>query len=204
MDSSILRKFDQMVLGDKGEFYGKPGREHYALLTWFVSKFNNQTIVDIGTHVGSSALALASNDTNKIFTFDIEDKIHEARTRFPSNITFFHENLWKSEVNQKYQGLLMSAKMIFIDVDPHNGNMEREIYALLEKWNYSGLMMYDDIHLHPCMNQFWDGIPMDKKRDLTRFGHWSGTGAVSYNPKVLKKLDHDILKLIGSLEDPPK
>ena len=60
---------------DATEFYGPPGEQHYRLLGELASKFNNSIIIDIGTHRGSSALALSSNPTNTIHSFDITSKV---------------------------------------------------------------------------------------------------------------------------------
>ena len=48
------------------EFYGSIGKEHYKLLSYLSTLFNNSIIIDIGTHRGSSALALSYNSTNII------------------------------------------------------------------------------------------------------------------------------------------
>jgi predicted O-methyltransferase YrrM len=57
------------------EFYSHPGKEHYKLLSYFSTLFNNSNIIDIGTHLGHSALALSYNKSNTIYSFDIVDKV---------------------------------------------------------------------------------------------------------------------------------
>ena len=42
------------------------GKEHYKLLSYFSTLFNNSNILDIGTYSGCSALALSYNSTNTI------------------------------------------------------------------------------------------------------------------------------------------
>ena len=51
-------------------------KEHYKLLAYLSSFFNNETIVDIGTYRGLSALALSYNSSNKIITYDIIDNFN--------------------------------------------------------------------------------------------------------------------------------
>ena len=48
------------------EFFGDCGRQHYRLLMYLTNQFNNVDIFDIGTHRGSSALALSHNKKNKV------------------------------------------------------------------------------------------------------------------------------------------
>jgi hypothetical protein len=45
-------------------FFGNAGEEHYRLLIKISTLFNGQTLYDIGTYEGSSALALAHNENN--------------------------------------------------------------------------------------------------------------------------------------------
>ena len=40
-------------------------KEHYHLLAYLSNMVNNSTIIDTGTHRGSSALALSYNQSNK-------------------------------------------------------------------------------------------------------------------------------------------
>ena len=75
------------------EFLGLPGKEHYRLLAYFSTLFNNTNIIDIGTHRANSALALSYNDTNIIHTFDIIDKVNNDNIKNTKNIHFHIENL---------------------------------------------------------------------------------------------------------------
>ena len=48
------------IISDKDsvEFYEKPGKEHYKLLSYLSTRFQNSNILDICTNQGKSALAL--------------------------------------------------------------------------------------------------------------------------------------------------
>ena len=50
---------------DDMEFFGDCGRQHYNLLAYISTLYNGIDIFDIGTHRGSSALALSYNHNNK-------------------------------------------------------------------------------------------------------------------------------------------
>lgn len=71
------------------------GKEHYKLLSYFSMQFNGATIIDIGTHRGSSALALSYNPTNTVYTFDIMDKVVHTGIKARENIVFSMDNLFR-------------------------------------------------------------------------------------------------------------
>ena len=77
------RHFETIIendeFGTKDEFFEKPGRQHYKLLSYFSTLYNNSNIIDIGTHRGSSATALSYNQTNTIYSFDIVNKINNPK-----------------------------------------------------------------------------------------------------------------------------
>lgn len=169
-----------------GEFLGAPGREHYRLLSYLSSLFNGANIIDIGTHQGASALALSMNSSNTVHSFDIIDsignRVPSAKTR--ENIKLYIDDVFSPEGREKHRDLLLSSPLIFIDVDPHNGTMEYDIYCWLRDEAYQGIVIFDDIHHFQGMRElFWSRIDPPCKVDLTSHGHWSGTGLVSFIPR---------------------
>ena len=128
------------------------------------------------------------NNQNIIYTYDIQH--HLLPNIFDNtNIHFRMDNLFDSTVREANKEHLLSADLIFIDVDPHEGVVEYDMYLWLKDNNYKGLLLFDDIHLGPghmgvtsgnSMQQFWDKIESSYKLDITSVGHWSGTGLVSF------------------------
>ena len=55
-------------------FWMDAGAEHYRLLTYLSTCYNNCTIIDLGTDKGCSALALSYNPSNHVISYDIEDR----------------------------------------------------------------------------------------------------------------------------------
>lgn len=130
---------------------------------------SNQTIIDIGTYRGFSAFAFASNKSNKVHTFDIADFVE---VEFPDNVS----------VNLKGgleipKSLIKSADIILLDVDPHDGIKEPEIFKHIVKSGFEGLLILDDVLLNEAMKDFYDSI--DYKKELV-FWHHSGTGLVYF------------------------
>jgi hypothetical protein len=163
---------------DHTEFFNKPGIEHYQLLASLSTTFNNVNIIDIGTHRGSSALALSYNNSNVVHTFDIVN--NNVITRH--NIEFHQENLWDPVILDKWKPVILNSPLIFLDIDPHAGTMEYIFYEWLLTNNYQGMLVCDDIwYFKEMRDNFWYRIPSYFKKDFTEIGHWSGTGVISFN-----------------------
>jgi len=162
------------------EFFGDAGKEHYKLLAYLSTKFNNRDIIDIGTHRGASALALSYNQKNHVYSFDIEHKYPLAEL---PNITYSTDNLMSPEGRAKWETYILNAAFVFIDIDPHNGTLEYDFYNWLKEKQYQGFVICDDIWYFKCMrDNFWYKIPTHYKKDLTELGHWAGTGIIQFYP----------------------
>ncbi len=145
-------------------------KEHYRLLAHLSYKFNNQTLYDIGSYRGLSAIALAANQENKVISYDIDDFL---RVEKMNNVEYKIGNCYEDP------GLL-SSPLIMLDVDPHEGTFEQSFVEYLLKQEYKGVVVLDDIHLNPAMIQFWNWISGVEKHDITEYGHHSGTGLVIF------------------------
>ena len=172
-----------------------PGIEHYYFLLALGIQLKNKKIIELGTHTGNSAYFLAGgnrlyNNNNTILTYDIElkDRILEDKL----NITYLIEDMFDINNREKNRDLLLSSDVIFIDIDPHEGILEYNMYLWLKNNNYKGLVFFDDIHLGRghmgsnlphSMEEFWCKVDKEYKTDLTSIGHWSGTGLVCFYPE---------------------
>uniref|UniRef100_A0A6C0K065 Methyltransferase n=1 Tax=viral metagenome TaxID=1070528 RepID=A0A6C0K065_9ZZZZ len=163
---------------DSNEFYNAPGDQHYRLLGYLSQQFNNSTIIDIGTHRGSSAAALSSNPTNTVHSFDIISKVQPHTI---PNLNLHIADLWDKDVRAEWKSRILSAALIVLDIDPHPGVMEYEFYEWLKAEGYKGLLLCDDIwYFKEMRDNFWFKIPSSEKLDITCLGHWSGTGLISF------------------------
>lgn len=158
----------------QGYFNDKAGQEHYRLLAYISISKNNESLIDIGTLKGDSALALAYNKSNSVISFDILD-CGIGITDCPANIKFIIGDV----MNDEYVDLLKSSSFILVDT-AHDGIFEREFYEHLSKINWRGILMMDDIILNDDMKELWAWIDR-KKIDMTDVGHWSGTGFVVFD-----------------------
>jgi hypothetical protein len=145
-------------------------REYYVLLMSISNLVNNTTIYDIGSYRGHSAVALSSNPTNKVISYDIGNSID--LNSVPNNVEFrignFFENLD-----------VLSSPLIYFDTDPHNGQLESEFVKWATNNNYKGTVLFDDINLNEKMQAFFASVTQEKY-DITDIGHQSGTGVVFF------------------------
>jgi len=149
-------------------FYAK--QEHYLLLSNLSVGYHNQTLYDIGTYRGLSALALSYNKTNKVVSYDIGYFVTINR---PENVEFRIGNFFTDRE-------ILKSPLIMFDVDPHDGKVERQFVDWLVENSYKGRIIFDDIHLNNEMESFWNSLTQEKI-DCTQYGHWSGTGMLILN-----------------------
>jgi predicted O-methyltransferase YrrM len=161
---------------------------HYRLLAYLSTKFNNELLIDIGTHMGASALALSYNRNNKIITYDLPDAPSMYYGGIEANVKLEEVNVEYKLCNvmeSKERKSLLNAPLIFLDV-AHRGDFENEVYDYLKKNSYKGLLILDDIHLNHAMKNFWQKIDTTKI-DVTHIAHsagGSGTGIVDFENSV--------------------
>jgi hypothetical protein len=176
---SIDLPFKHSVFSDERYQYlfWKSGVEHYRVLNYISSLFENITICDIGTKHGLSAIALA-NKNNHVYSYDLVDKLDSNLKKLEQelNVDFFIRNCLEAE-EDKHR--ILSSKIVMLDTD-HDGFFENKFYDFLVENNYKGLLILDDINLNDPMIKFWNRISQPKF-DITRFGHHSGTGIVEFN-----------------------
>ncbi|MBF0227515.1 MAG: hypothetical protein HQK76_18875 [Desulfobacterales bacterium] len=170
IDLTIFSKY----LGNKiysKFFFDKDFKEHYRIVAYLSSFFNNALIFDVGTYMGHSALALSYNKTNKIISYDIKQARELFYEKELDNIDFHIGNVLEDK-------RLLEAPLIIIDTN-HDGIFEKEIYNFLKQNKYKGLLFLDDIHLNKEMVDFWKLIS-EPKIDITNLGHFSGSGLVDF------------------------
>lgn len=184
LDEFTLINHEYLVDSD---FYDlKSGINEYRLYSYLSTFYNNIKILDIGTLEGRSAIALSHNENNKVFSYDIYNHInnnsHKIYTK--SNIQFQIKNV----IDDLTEDFIKDVKIVMIDID-HYEVIESKILSRLKELNFSGMIILDDVFLHPdpviyeCMNRLWNSI-QDTKYDVTRYGHSVGTGIVILNDDI--------------------
>jgi hypothetical protein len=146
--------------------------EHYRLLAYLSTCFSDATIVDVGTNLGHSAIALSYNNTNKVISYDIVEYSRPPDLKQPPNIEYRTGDVLEDE-------RLFDSALIMLDTD-HGGAFEKRFYSSLKENGYKGLLFLDDIYLNEPMRAFWSSIS-EPKEDITDLGHWAGSGLVEFS-----------------------
>ena len=155
-------------------------KEHFKFLTYISRLYNDILILDFGTCHGFSCLAFVQNLTNIVYTYDITFHDISYITDKNYNATFKQMDALQESID-----ILSKAKIIFLDIDPHEGSQEIRFYNNLLISNFSGILICDDIVLNSGMINFWNSIQKEKY-DLTDVGHWSGTGLVNFSDEKIE------------------
>jgi hypothetical protein len=168
--------------------------EHYSLLCYLSTKFNNITILDLGTWAGWSAVSIAQNPTNKVITYDIVDELNREQRGVCIKDTFnTYKNIERRMLDVKNESpdVIKSATLLILDIDPHDGIQETEFTNYLDSINYEGFVLCDDIHFNEGMRQWWNSITLPKY-DLTDIAHSNGnagTGLICYGNHEVKIIE---------------
>jgi predicted O-methyltransferase YrrM len=146
---------------------------------------NNKIILDVGTRDGLSALAFSYNLNNKVISYDL---VEQGASNIKKENVEFKIMDFRSDKSLNYKDIAV----IMIDVDPHDGIQEKEMFKFLKDKNWSGLLILDDIlnnwpiaipGANPQeMNNWWNSIE-EEKYDVSHVGHYSGTGIVNLGNK---------------------
>ena len=180
------------------------GGIHYKLLNYLANLYEGATILDAGTYVGMSCMALA-NSPNKVITYEINggygiQKWCRGLPQKNPDGTLTENDGWRPafmgatetgvgkyanttfkllDVNKETDENLKKVDFIFLDIDLHDGIQEAKLFATLRRIGYKGIVVADDIHLNEGMRDWWSSIP-ERKWDVTKYGHGSGTGLVDF------------------------
>lgn len=172
LNTSFIDEYHNSInIGDHNPYYFhlESGKEHYRLLMYASTLYDNSIIFDVGTNKCMSALALSYNQSNKIKSFDVVRLFEQNPVR--KNIEYI---IGDSTLDSD----LSKCECIFLDVD-HDGLYENIFYNHLKLINWKGILLLDDIHLNNPMIEFWNSIS-ETKYDISSIGHWSGTGMVIF------------------------
>jgi len=167
-----------------------PG-EHYKLLAALVKTLKPKLVIEVGTALGHSALALKKflPEDSKLVTFDIfewdslKGTLLNKNDFSDGNLVQEIGDLAQEKVFDKYKELISEADFIFIDA-PKDIAFERELLKKMDTIEFKNnpIIMFDDIRLWNML-KIWREIKKPKL-DITSFGHWSGTGLIDWNPEV--------------------
>jgi predicted O-methyltransferase YrrM len=163
-----------------------PG-EHYRLLAALARVLQAETVVEVGTATGLSALALLAGapPAGRVVTFDLvpwseyPGTVLRAEDFADGRLTQHLDDLSTPAGLAKHRDLLVGAGLIFVDA-AKDGKQEQRFLELFETIPFARrpIVVFDDIRQWRML-RIWREVRRPKL-DLTSFGHWSGTGLVDF------------------------
>lgn len=154
----------------------EPGKSPYKLYSYLSTFFNNTIVVDIGTGLGGSALALSYNPTNRILSYD---GFYQSADRiYQPNIEWRIDNILDDKSFD-----WDAVSLVCLDIDSEDGIPEKEIIQYLSGINWSGILIMDKIYKR-YIHKVWQEI-FYPKLDVTDIGSKKGTGIINFG-KITK------------------
>lgn len=132
--------------------------EYYSFLAGFVSVISAKQILEIGTHHGGSAMAMArgSSADTKIVTIDIVLKENNSMLEYKNIERITGNSTDSGIVKQVVSRFEPPIDLIFID-SIHTKN---SVFFNMKK--YKNLLpkyvIFDDIHINETMEEMWDKL----------------------------------------------
>jgi len=148
----------------------------YRLLECLSTSLDDSLILDIGTCLGTSAICLSKNKSNRVISYDIHDCVSQHGGK---NLTHLPNIEYRIGNCLDDPDIFKEAGLISLDIG-HDGLEEQKIYDKIKEVGFKGWLVLDDIYLNPEMVSFWNNIDLPK-RDITNIGHSTGTGLVFFN-----------------------
>ena len=153
------------------------GATEYKLYSYLAKQVGGIFILDIGTLFGGSALALSNDPRKVIISYDLmKIETHEPGALEKDDVILRVANFMEDDIEYEF------CDLIVIDVDPHDGLQEPPMVQHIIDHGFEGLIILDDIHLSPAMEQMWNNFEYEKY-DATEIGHFSGTGILNIGQK---------------------
>jgi predicted O-methyltransferase YrrM len=149
---------------------------YYDLLYWVAKALQPNFVVELGTCTGGSTAHLAAGTRGKVLSIDIEFRAGTAeRLEAFGNIELLVADTRSPEVATKVidHG---SIDLLFIDTDHTAEQVRIEMSIFGPIVREGGLILLDDIRMHPCMSAWWDELD-EVKLELPEM-HWTSFGVI--------------------------
>jgi hypothetical protein len=138
--------------------------KYYVILGYFSTHFNNSTFVELGTRRGHGTASLAFNPSNTVYTYNnvYEEPENDVFNKF-DNINSYILSSEGTETplgnvldSEEHANKVLNSDLIFVDVDPHDGTHEQQLFSFLSDNNYKGITLWDDINHQ--LSSWWAGL----------------------------------------------
>ena len=152
------------------------GHMYYVYLAKLVRKLRPRRVVELGTDIGRSALFMMTQLPAEAELWTVEVGPHEAIDLAPfrddPRLHVVKGNDLDSQVIAQVGG---EIDLLFIDTNHEFAQVAAEWLIYRDRLSAYGIAAFDDIHLNPGMERFWQGLE-DPKHDCGNELHVSGFG----------------------------
>ncbi len=177
LNTDVINALDLSSCKPRATYFSNPcGQEHYRLLCYLSTLFEDTLFIDIGTNEGDSALALGFGH-NYVVSFDLTKYSYSPIPNCHYVIGDFRQYLNK----------VVNARIILYDI-PHDDDSFPKLCHFLEKSKWNGFLILDDCQFDPKKRADWDAVTLPKI-DATKYGHFSGTGIVNFSSDIEFRLE---------------
>lgn len=174
---AFLRRYAALEPVDHPLVFGRDGSNSYYDLLFHVARNENPNLtVELGCCTGGSTSYLAAGSHGHVLSIDVA--IQEgARNRLAA---FENTELIEADTRDPATATGVAIygpiDLLFIDTDHTREQVTAEWEHFRPLVRSSGLILLDDIRMHPCMSAWWDELDEDKL-ELPNL-HWTSFGVV--------------------------
>lgn len=170
--------FGLIGAGQYAEIYNRTGQAnlYYQWLHCLVKHVKPKQIVELGAAAGISTIlmATAAQPDTKIYSVDIDPQAWRWMANDYSQVTKIlgdtrDLSIYNSDVD------LSQTDIWFFDSEHTKEMLQAEVDLYKPFWKKGAIVVFDDIHLNPGMNDVWNSLEYDKC-DNSNPCHYSGFG----------------------------
>lgn len=175
--TAFAKQYANLPLVEDPRVFGRDGSNaYYDLLYWVAQRTQPTLVVELGTCTGGSTSHLAAGTPGSVISIDIDTR-PDARERLK---VFDNLELITGDTRDPQVASLVAARgqidLLFVDTDHTAEQVKAEMALFGPLVRKGGLILLDDIRMHPCMSAWWDGLG-GEKLEMPEL-HWTSFGVI--------------------------
>jgi cephalosporin hydroxylase len=160
---------------------------YYQWLACLVKLLKPQQVVELGAAAGISTMMMATELPEDSILFSVDNDPEIAwkwmDREYPQVVKILGDTrdirVWERAVNPPAifnpAPLLSATDVWFFDSLHTQEQLEAELKLYTPFFKKGAVLVFDDIHMNPGMENVWNDLPYDKQ-DISTPCHWSGFG----------------------------
>lgn len=169
--------FGMIGTGQYAEIYNRTGQPnlYYQWLHCLVKRLRPKQIVELGAAAGISTIlmATAAQPDTKIYSVDVDPQAWRWMADYQQVVKILGDtrnlSIYPPDLD------LSNTDLWFFDSEHTKEMLSAEVNLYKPFWKKGSVVVFDDIHLNPGMEEVWNSLDFDKC-DNTNPCHYSGFG----------------------------